>query len=85
MVSFSLEEELRLRGHNSERSGRGSGSERGWSETPRFKDEPRTPSFNVRDTPSRYLQLQINMMFNKLTVSFKVMSLNISVMQIKLG
>lgn len=71
MVSFSLDEELRPRGHNSERSGRG--SERGWSETPRFRDEPRTPSFNVRDTPSRYLQIQINILLNKLIACLKVM------------
>lgn len=28
-------------------------SQRSWSETPRFKDEPLTPMFSVKDTPSR--------------------------------
>ncbi|KAL1129092.1 hypothetical protein AAG570_013623 [Ranatra chinensis] len=42
--------ERRDRSHRSERSSR---SDRGWSETPRFKDEPQTPLFRVKDTPSR--------------------------------
>ncbi|XP_034251068.1 pre-mRNA-splicing factor ATP-dependent RNA helicase PRP16 [Thrips palmi] len=43
------------KGDKSQRSEheRGSSRSREWSETPRFRDEPRTPSFNVRDSPSR--------------------------------